>query len=272
MRKSVTNLLICIILIICSLLLISNLTDSSHQQLNEEPRQKEVPSPKTGNSTELSVSQKVGIPTNLIAEQNPDMIAMDEALKIAFKQASWRETCDTNTTPSIEVVDGDYLVTYWMHEDPFRNRLIKYDSKIRIDAQSGEVLDTHLARGGSRIRILDPKSQGKTAEERAINLERIKPAGMELSKRVRNGKELSDDLSSVSLSPKAAAEIAINHALSRGRTYDIQREPMSILIDDVYIIVLWRQPDDLAEKGPTYDSRVFVDASTGAVMGMEITN
>lgn len=272
MRKAATNLLICTILIIFSLFLISNLMDSSHQQADKESKRKGVLSPESGRSTELSVSQRIGVPTNSSVEQNPNMIAMEEVLKTAFKQANWRDTCDTNTPPSIERLDGDYLVTYWMHENPFRNSPRKYDSKIRIDAQSGEVLDTHLAQGGSQVRILDPKSQGKTDKERAFNLERIKRAGMELSMRVRHGKELSDAPTTLSLTPKSATEIAVNHALSRGRTYDNQREPMSILIDDVYIIVLWREPDNLAENGPTYDSRVFVDASTGTVIGMEITN
>lgn len=179
---------------------------------------------------------------------------------------------DRSKVADVYLMNEHYVVQFYDFTNPFRVVSNKISASVVVDAWTGQPIGLEYARRGTGIHGLDPKSQTGTEEERAANFERVKSSGMELSMRVRNGRELSDDPSTLSLSPKAAADIAVNHALSRGRTFDNQREPMSILIEDVYIIVLWRQPDDLAEKGPTYDSRVFVDASTGTVIGMEITN
>ena len=205
-------------------------------------------------------------------ELKSKMLSIEQVLKIAHEKASWRNTCDTNIPPRIELIDGQFVVTYWMYDTPFRRGSRKYDSKIKIDARSGEVIETLLAQGGVQNHILDRNSLGGNSDkEKSFNLKRLKTAWLERNMQIRNGHwKLPVVPQRGMLSAETVSNIAMQYARSRNRDFNPNRESMVTLIGDVYIVVLWRCPSQVKDDDLTYDSRIFVDAFTGEIIGMEV--
>ncbi|WP_372847119.1 hypothetical protein [Pontiella sp.] len=165
-----------------------------------------------------------------------------------------------------------YVIALYSYPNLFKSGSMSVSYFGFVDAFSGDFLGIRDVGGGTNIRTLDPKSQGVTEEEKAAHLERIKVSGMELGERVRYGRVLSDSENESMIPPAEAIRFAELHAEHRGRQFDKGRAPMPILIGDVYIVVLWRNPEQVKEGENTYDSRVFLDAETGNIIGMEVTD
>lgn len=209
-----------------------------------------------------------GLPLDI---REAGMIPVNKAIEPARERVSFRNY-DRNQTPAVLLIDGCYVVRFFNFPDPFRAGENAVNSSVVIDAWTGEVLGTRVSTDRTYIHGLDPKSQeGISEEEKAENFERIKIAGHKLNIRVQNGQPLLAEPKDEMLSVEIVANIAKQHAKFRDRDFDPNREAMVTLIDDVYIVVLWRHPDLIAERGPTYDARVFVGAFTGKIIGMEIT-
>lgn len=198
------------------------------------------------------------------------LLPVEEVIEIAMSHA--RDTCNTNATPFVELTNGIYKITLWSYPDPFRAGPMKSDAVVWIDAVAGNRKDMAVAMGGTGILQADRYSNpGKTDEQRKKNMRMVGMALNTLKHRAIRGQTLSDTPEKDMVPPQIVRETARKHVRMRQRSYDASREPPVFLVDDIYIVVFWKKPESIGEKGPTYDCRVGIDAYNGQVINMEIT-
>lgn len=199
------------------------------------------------------------------------MIPKSKAIEHAGERVDFRNY-DRAQAPVVLLIEECFVVRFFNFPNPFRAGENTINTSVVLDAWTGEVLSVRNARGGTKIRIMDRKSQGRTEKEKTANFEKIKAAWLKRSMQIRSGQSsLSGEPKDKMLSVEAIASIARQHAKFRDRNFDPNQKPMVTLVDNIYIVVFWRHPDLIAERGSTYDSRVFIDAYSGRVIGMEIT-
>lgn len=198
------------------------------------------------------------------------MLSVYEVIVSAQKEAYTRNTCDTNFPPTISFSNNAYKVTHWMRENPFRRGSRYYDSIAIVDPWTGEIRDIEFGQYGAGSYGLDPSSLGLTKEDRALNLRRAGVAVNKLNTRILNGASLSDDLPNGALLPPDVLKNALSFAFEKERIFDDGKTPLVVLVEDVYVVVLWKKTKAISEDGYLYDSRVFVDAFSGGIIGLEV--
>jgi len=218
----------------------------------------------------LEKIRKQGDSGFLSVVHEPGMLPRSMAVEIAkIKVDSFNY--DRGKEPKVLLVDGCCVVQFYDFQNIYYAKKRTISCSVVIDVWTGKAIGMQHARRGPSYHILDPKTPGETEEEKLANKIRMRDSGLELSIRMRHGQPLSSERQSGMILPDAAIRIARQYAISRNRTFDTSRKPQAVLIDDIYFIVFWRSPNLVSERGPTYDSRVGVDAFTGEVIAMEIT-
>lgn len=241
--------------------------------------------PRTGKITTLNLNErhrKVWACKELLEERKslglsisdaPDtgMIESEKAIQIAVQHS--QETSNTNQAPEVALVDGFYIISYKNHDNPFRVGDPGDDCRIAIDAQTGEFISTEdLNRGVVGIGtsrktgagMVDESSQAEEYSAKLFN-------GLkELHRRVLHGQPLKSDPQPRMIALAEAIKVAMEQVSDRD--YDQNKEPLAILVDDVYIVTFWENDaDKLPDGWKSYDSRVGIDANTGEFIAMEIT-
>ncbi len=198
------------------------------------------------------------------------MTSENNAIECARARIDFRNY-DRSQDPTVLLFDECYVVLFSDFPNPYRAGKNTINTRVVVDAWTGEAIGLRHARGGPGIHLLDPKTPGDSEEETLSNKTKMRTAGNELNKRIKYGQPLNSEPQADMVPPEMAIGTARQYAVSRNRNFDLNQEPQAVLIDDVYFIVLWRHPDRVSERGVIYDSRVGIDAKTGKVLAMEIT-
>ncbi|MEE9368111.1 MAG: hypothetical protein V3V05_04510 [Pontiella sp.] len=150
---------------------------------------------------------------------------------------------------------------------------IQANCRIAIDAQTGEFISTEgLNRGVVGIRTSRETGAGMVDETPQAEeyLASLSNGLKELHRRVLHSQPLQSEPQPGMLAPEEAVRIAMEQVADRN--YDRNKEPLAILVDDVYIVIFWyTNADQLPDGSPSYDSRVGINAKTGEYIAMEIT-
>ena len=232
------------------------------------------PTPKI-ETKEVAESLKKDKPKSLAtnAKPKPGMISVETVLEMAVQHASQRSSFSTNQVPDIALVEDRYVVTFWQRKNPYRPSVRYFDSKVRIDAWTGEFIRLEFNQSGVKGFGFSPKiGDGTltTAEERGLFQKMTKKIEVLDAKAIQEGVLPEGENPSPEMVNAQdvirAAEIEV-----ADRNYDRKQSPQAVLIDDVYIVIFWKHPDAVPVRGRIYDSRVAIDAKTGEYIAMEIT-
>lgn len=199
---------------------------------------------------------------------------IDEAAVLSRATEFTSKTSDTSRPPDIALVGDYYIVSYYKNANPFRADDGAYDCRIAIDAWSGEVVSIEgLTRGVYRFPMSNKTGAGDVNEssDALVQRKRVYDALQALTLRVMHGKQLNSDLEDAMVSPHVAVQSASQEV--KTRSYDNSKEPLVILVEDIYIVTFWKNSKLINSKDGyvLYDSRVGIDAFTGEFIGMEIS-
>lgn len=199
------------------------------------------------------------------------MIDSSAAQKIALQYA--RSTSNTNKAPHVILMDDFYIVLLEKIPNPFRvSKKLNIDLKVGIDAWTGEYISGLRSGGGVVLINVNRKTgAGKVGESANADAyyERTFKALRKLMHNVYYGRPWSSEPTPEMISPEEAIQIAASQVAKR--KYDKSKEPLPVLVDDLYIVTFWKPNiEELPDGASTFDTRVGIDANSGEYIAMEI--
>jgi len=199
------------------------------------------------------------------------MVSPEILVKRAFMKV--RSTSDPERFPHIVLVDNFYVVSLWKHPNPFRAGGAGFDLRMGFDAWTGEYISGLSGGGGIISLTIDKKTgAGLTGEvpEAKEYKKRVFDCLKELGMRVFYGRPWNSEIKPNMIAPEESIRIARKQVADRD--FDPNKEPLAILVDDLYIVTFWKKGvEKLPDGWKSYDSRVGIDAYTGEFIAMEIT-
>jgi len=201
----------------------------------------------------------------------PGMIEYESLINRAFDKGR-RSTTSTNRAPDITLINNIYVVSLRRHSNPFRAGNDGYDSRLGFDAWTGEYIAGISSRSGIRVlHISKNTGAGKVGENHQATKykKRVFDGIEQMELDVFYGRPWNSKPTPEMISPEEAIQVAASQVTDR--KYDKSKTPLSVLMDDLYIVTFWKPNiEELADGEATFDTRVGIDANSGKYIAMEI--
>lgn len=217
----------------------------------------------------LKEKEAQGLPVG----DDPEEGMVDRELLIQRSFLKSRTTSNTNRAPYIVLIDDVYIVSLWRHSNPFRIGEPGFDLRIGFDAWTGELILS--LSGGGGVGILNVNKEtgagrvGETPKAKRYQ-QRVFDRLEKLELDIFYGRSWGLEPKANMIKPEQAVSMAKKQVVKR--KYDREKEPFTVLVDDLYIVTFWDiDADKLTERSKAYDSRVGIDAYSGEYVAMETT-